>query len=440
VTRLLCSIIFLDCFRDGAFFDKSDSGEFKVKQMYFPYIESGQKKLIALALALSCQVLPAALPALAGDGSIRLAGQVVLVNKSGTDKMSLDERTETIQQNLDNALIATADRSPASVDIVYSRGLPVVTLGGYKIVTVDDKNAKAAGTTPALLAQRWAQAIASVLRDRASVDAYLAQLSGEFSAPAPPVAQASLPQAGPPYGQGQAGYPPQGQAYNPYAGAAVPAYQGAPAGGYQRGYVVYAPAGLTFQATLNTSITSDVAKPGDLVQATISQNVPLGNSSIPAGSTLVGTVTDAKSGGFLGTAGTLGITFNRLRMPNGVETPLNAHILGSIGKYATGVDDTMRGETWKTKAGQAAIRGGLGAGLGAATGTAIGAIAAGSGRGTGRGAWSGAAIGGGLGLAQSLLARKGKDVVIPSGTTVQVQLDSPVAISAGGVPPYTGAF
>jgi hypothetical protein len=53
--------------------------------------------------------------------------------------------------------------------------------------------------------------------------------------------------------------------------------------------------------------------------------------------------------------------------------------------------------------------------------------------GAGRGAWSGAAIGGGVGLADSLLLRKGKNVDIHSGTPIQLQLDAPVQLDR---PPY----
>ena len=52
--------------------------------------------------------------------------------------------------------------------------------------------------------------------------------------------------------------------------------------------------------------------------------------------------------------------------------------------------------------------------------------------GAGRGAWSGAAIGGGIGLADSLLLRKGKNVQISSGTPIQVQLDQPINIGRQG--------
>lgn len=199
-----------------------------------------------------------------------------------------------------------------------------------------------------------------------------------------------------------------------------------------QGRVAYLPAGLTFPVQLQTSISTDVARPGDTVQATLSQPIQLGNSIIPAGSTIIGSVTNAKSGGFMGRSGMLTMKFNRLRTPSGLETPLSASIVGGVDNLIANGTDTFRGETWKTKAGQAAIRGGIGAGTGAALGTAIGAIAGSHGtrgQALGRGAWSGAAIGGGLGVAQSLILRKGKNVVISSGQQMQLQLDAPVTLS-----------
>ncbi|MFN8660070.1 MAG: hypothetical protein U0105_27285 [Candidatus Obscuribacterales bacterium] len=435
--------------------------------------------VIAVAMSQSYLVIPNMVQA--ADGAVRLAGQTLFVNSSASGGMTVEQRAETIQKNLDNALVATKDRTPASVNIVYVKGLPVITLGGYQVATVDADNAKAANTTPALLAQKWASAIRNALADTGSVDSYIGQLTGSFqsSAPAaapyaPPANTAYAPPAqnygGPPaggfngggqpggyggpgpgayggggggYGQPGGGYP-QG-AYGDTFNRQTPAYQQPTMGGPpMRGRVVYAPAGLVIPVNLNTSISTDVARPGDLIQATVSQNVLLGDAQIPAGATVLGQVSEAKGGGLMGRAGLIQIKFNRLRTPDGVETPISAHIVGGIEKYSeTGGDqsDTFRGETWKTKAGQAAIRGGIGAGTGAALGTAIGAIAAGSGRGAGRGAWSGAAIGGGVGVAQSVFLRRGKQVNIPSGLAMQLQLDAPVNVSVGGsMPPYTGAF
>ena len=212
---------------------------------------------------------------------------------------------------------------------------------------------------------------------------------------------------------------------------------------YQRGRVSFVPAGMVFPVNLSTSISTDVARPGDLVQATLTQNVNLGNGVIPAGSTVIGQVTSAKAGGFMGRSGMLSVKFNTLRTPNGAEAPMAAHVVGGMGKYTeiAAQSDTYAGETWKTKVGQGAIRGAIGAGTGAALGAAIGAIA-GSGHGTtgravGRGAWSGAAIGGGLGVAQSVFLRKGKNVNIASGTPMQLQLDAPLTISQSS---QVGAF
>jgi hypothetical protein len=432
---------------------------------------SFKRTALAIAVAVSQTCLFAPNMVQAADGAVRLAGQTLFVNQSASGGLTVEQRAETIQKNLDNALVATKDRSPGSVNIVYVKGLPVITLGGYQVATIDADNARYAKTTPALLAQKWADSLRSALRDQGSVDSYVAQLTGSYQASAPPAAPYSAPPASsvyapsqpgggygqpgayggqqpPAYGgqvtygqQGGYGQPPQygGDSFNRQTTYPQPAM-----GGPMRGRVVYAPAGLVIPVSLNTSISTDVARPGDLIQATVSQNVLLGDAQIPAGSTVLGQVSEAKGGGLMGRAGMIQIKFNRLRTPDGSETPISAHIVGGIEKYSeVGGDgsDTFAGETWKTKAGQAAIRGGIGAGTGAALGTAIGAIAAGSGRGAGRGAWSGAAIGGGVGVAQSLILRRGKQVNIPSGLSMQLQLDAPVNVSVGSsTPPYTGSF
>ena len=407
-----------------------------------------KKTLIAGALLLSQSIYLTPLPVLA-DSSVRLAGQTMFTLPG----VGSDKRAETVQNNLDNALVAAKDRSPSSVNITYVKGLPVITLGGYQVVTVDSASAKAAGSTPAVLAGKWAGALRESLADQGSVTSYVAQLTGSFANSAPPVAaappQQQMPQqqdefntngARPANYQGQVGYQnfngpgnaqyggyPNQQGYNGGVGGGF--------GGQQRGHVAYAPAGLTMPISLQTSISTQVAKAGDMIQAQIAQTMYLGDASIPAGSILSGTITDAEAGRRLSRSGELGIKFNRLRTPDGIETPITAHLVGGIGKYqdkGSDQSDTVRGEGWKAKVGQTAIRGGVGAGAGAALGVAVGAIAGRSGTATGRGAWSGAAIGGGVGAA-SMLLRKGRDVIIPSGTQMQLQLDAPATIAGGGM-------
>ncbi|MBA3992311.1 MAG: hypothetical protein C0469_02205 [Cyanobacteria bacterium DS2.3.42] len=254
----------------------------------------------------------------------------------------------------------------------------------------------------------------------------------------------------PPYQPRYGGYPPPAQpGYNPYGGGQPPAY-GAPQAysppAYGTGYgapspaqtgLSTAPQGLNIPLSLTTAISTQVAKNGDFVQATTSANVPLsGYAYIPAGTTVTGQITDAEAGRRLSRSGALSITFNQLRLPSGATVPITGHLVGSIGRYkdvGQGEQDLYRGEGWGTKLGQLALRGGLGAGLGAGLGTAVGAIG-GGGHGAGMGAWSGAAIGGGIGGLDMLL-RKGKDVLIPSGTAMQLQLDAPAQIPGPGAPP-----
>ena len=121
-----------------------------------------------------------------------------------------------------------------------------------------------------------------------------------------------------------------------------------------------------------------------------------------------------------------------MRLPDGQEIPISAHLVGKIGRYKDGAKDELHGEGWKAKLGQFALRGVLGAGLGVGLGTGIGAIG-GGGYGAGMGAWSGAAIGGGIGGLDMLL-RKGRDVIIPSGVQMKLQLDEPVNLGGPSYP------
>lgn len=229
-----------------------------------------------------------------------------------------------------------------------------------------------------------------------------------------------------------------GQAYVPGPPAQAPAgwqYGTAAAGGYNWQYgsslytplpwrQTYTPSGLVIPVTLSTSISTQVARAGDYVQAQVSRNIPLGGLAyIPAGSQLTGQITEAEAGRFFQRSGSLGIEFNSMRLPDGTAVPLQAHILGGIGRYQD-KNGVYRGEGWGAKLENFAWRGALGAGGGALFGTAVGAIAGG----VGRGAWSGTAIGGGLGILDDLVLRKGRNVLIHAGTPMQIQLDEPLEL------------
>ncbi|MBK9145265.1 MAG: hypothetical protein IPM23_22570 [Candidatus Melainabacteria bacterium] len=374
-----------------------------------------RRSLLAATLIIGQTFAMPSLAVLAADSSVRLAGQVVVSDLASAGGFTSEKRAAQVQENLDNALVASSDKTPSAVGIAYVSGMPVITLGGYNVVTVDSASARALSTTPALLAQKWANSLRDALRDQSSISAYVSHLNGDFQSSAPPVtAQAPAPASIPSYNSSATF-----QAQSPAAPV------------YAQGRVVYAPAGMVIPATLKTSVSSELARAGDVIQAEVSQAIILGDTQIPVGTILLGQVSDAEAGKFLGRTGSMAITFTRLRTPDGMEAPITAHIMGTIDKYATtGTEgDTLKGETWKGKVVQAGVRSLVGAGTGAALGTAVGAIANG-GRGAGRGAWSGTAIGAGVGLAQSLLLRKGSNVTVPSGTPIKLQLDSALQMAA----------
>lgn len=238
---------------------------------------------------------------------------------------------------------------------------------------------------------------------------------------------APQPQYGEPYTR--PGYYPSGSpdyeppsSYPQYGQGAQTSYQTP----YYRGGITVVPQGLVIPIDLRTAISTQVAKAGDYIEATVNQNVPLnGTGYLPAGTVISGQVTEAKAGRRLSRSGSLSIAFNNLRLPSGASYPMSAHLIGTIGRYKD-VNGVERGEGWKAKLGQFALRGVGGAGLGAALGTGLGAIVNG-GSGAGTGAWAGAAFGGGLG-AMDMLLRKGRDVIIPSGTEMKLQMDEPLSL------------
>jgi len=205
------------------------------------------------------------------------------------------------------------------------------------------------------------------------------------------------------------------------SGAAIPFYR--------QGRVVYVPAGMTIPITLSTSIASNVARPGDVIEGRVAESISLGEVTIPAGSIVSGQITSAEPGKRLARSGLLGLHFNRLRLPDGSETPITATIISGVGKYSEFGDDQFKGETAGTKVKKTLIHGAVGAGTGALLGTAIGAIAGRGGRGAGRGAWSGAAIGGGAGALHGLIIRRGSDVQIRSGEQLTLQLQAPASLA-----------
>jgi hypothetical protein len=347
-----------------------------------------------------------ALVALAVIGNSALPGFAALVKIGDSTAFSVDspvgsmtpvQRAKVMQKNVDNALVASSDKSPNAVAITDVNGQPVLTLGGFYVGSADANTAKKLGITKMAVAQRWQTGLKKALSNNASVQTYISNLMGGGHGP-------------------QAGMMSTQSGSFPF---------------YKSGKLVYVPAGMMLPVLIRTPLSSETARPGDQIEASLAQPVALGDSELPAQTILTGVVTEAAAGTGMSHSGALGLKFTTMQLPNSDPTPISAHIVGRLGHYEQreGAVDTFRGENTNHKIEDAVVRGGLGVGAGAIAGTVIGAIA-GGGRGAGRGAIAGLSLGGALGVADSLMIRRGSNVNVQSGQALNLQLDAPAQIEA----------
>ncbi len=163
------------------------------------------------------------------------------------------------------------------------------------------------------------------------------------------------------------------------------------------------PAGTTLRLDLKSSVASDTSNVEDTVRATLRQAVVIeGETVLPAGTELVGTVTDvARSGRVKGRA-RVAYRFSSLRHDSeryDIKTATIAHE----------AEATKKKDATKIA-------------IGAGAGAAIGAILGG-----GCGAAKGAAIGGGAGTG-AVLATRGDEVRRGAGADVTTRLTAPLIV------------
>lgn len=157
------------------------------------------------------------------------------------------------------------------------------------------------------------------------------------------------------------------------------------------------PSGAALSLELQTALSSETAKVETPVRARLRNAVVInGYTAIPAGAVFTGTVTDVERAGRVKGRSRLAFTFNEVEMNSGHEDLRTQPI-------------TYEGEQTK---GEDATKVGAGAGIGAI----IGGIAGG-----GKGAAKGAIIGGAAGTG-AVLATRGKEVTLASGTDVATSL------------------
>lgn len=228
------------------------------------------------------------------------------------------------------------------------------------------------------------------------------------------------------YGGAQGAYPPPPA----YAGYPPPGY-GQPPPNFLQGGVAVVAAGTHFRASLKNSLDSGSTQPGEEVTATLSE--PLlsnGSEVVPAGSRLVGNVTNVVSAKRFkaGANGKVDIRFTAIETPDGRRFPLSASV--------DTTQQRLTGGTGAGRVGKGLTTMGIGAAGGAALGTALGAIVGGTtnsqsmGKSVGMGAVFGTALGAGVGGIGAVV-RKGSEVKIPAGTPLPVQLDESLQVTIG---------
>lgn len=179
------------------------------------------------------------------------------------------------------------------------------------------------------------------------------------------------------------------------------------------------PIGTRIPLSLINSVSTRSAAPGDRVY--LETTFPIfsnGKIVIPPGSYVLGTITSSKRPGRVKGKGEMHLRFDSITLPNGVTRDFRARVGGLDGGLREDLDrnegtvkgDSSKGSDAMTTVGTTVAGGQVGA---------LGGLAAGS---AGKGAGIGLAAGAAAGLATVLLTR-GPDVVLPSGTNLELVTD-----------------
>jgi hypothetical protein len=188
------------------------------------------------------------------------------------------------------------------------------------------------------------------------------------------------------------------------AAAETPAAVEAEADPLPRYREVTIPAGTVLPLTLRTSVGSDTSNVEDAVRATLRRDVTIGGvQALPAGTAVIGHVTNAERSARVKGRATVAFRFTRVDVPGEGTASIRT---GTVARTAPG-----------TKKKDAATIGG-----GAVGGAIVGGILGG-----GDGAAKGAAIGGAAGTG-AVLATRGKDVRLAAGTPISVKLTAPLTV------------
>jgi hypothetical protein len=190
---------------------------------------------------------------------------------------------------------------------------------------------------------------------------------------------------------------------------------------------VVVPTDTAIPLALKNTISSRTAFVGQTVYCETIYPIAVGNRIvIPVGSYVKGTVTEVRRPGRLKGKAQLGIRFDSLTLANGATRPLRATLSSYAGNGNQGFrreESKIEGESSKAEdAGKVATT--------ATQGTIIGGLSSRSGKGAGIGALSG-----GVGGLVWVLATRGKEILLPPGTNLELQLATPLTFERDELEP-----
>ena len=189
-----------------------------------------------------------------------------------------------------------------------------------------------------------------------------------------------------------------------------------------QGSVVTVPAGSSFKTMLTTELSSDNANVGQTVSAMLGEDFYYNGKLIaPSGSSVIGTVIEARSAKRGNINGRLSVRFTQITTPYGTQIPISAVIKTDDGS------GLLVGGTKKDVAKEYTKDLAAGSAVGALSGLVFGALA--SGDKLGRGVALGTAVGAGGGLVKSAMD-KGNNVYIPVNSNVELYLTQPITVSS----------
>jgi hypothetical protein len=183
------------------------------------------------------------------------------------------------------------------------------------------------------------------------------------------------------------------------------------------------PVNTTIPLELRNTLSSRTAQPGQAIYCVSVYPITVKNRIvIPVGTYVKGQVTQVTRPGRVKGKAELAVRFDEITLANGVTKPLRASLSGFGSKGGEGFnpkEGKIQGPGTKGKdAETVAISAGEGAGIGAVAGISSGHSGLGAGAGGGAGA---------LGGLVYVLASRGKDVVLPAGTSLELSLALPLS-------------